>query len=292
MTSAPRSETPFARELPADHAALREAIYRGTLFHVPGGPAARALAAGARTLLAEAFADVGGPRRAADLPNDELFARVGRLRRVLFAEPCWRASAAALLAELGFPIDAVAFDPLKLRVVAHRGHDNPAAAALYAAHRDTWYGHPQCLVTCWLALEDIPSGETFEFFPAAFARPVPNDSAEFDYDAWRRNPRGLRIGWQNADAGRSARYPALAGEPPGPAAGFSCAAADTLLFSGAHLHRTRRHAAGYTRMSLDFRVVHLGDHAAGRGAPNADNRSRGSALADYARPGVSPSSSS
>ncbi len=275
--------TPFDRQLPADNAAARDELYRGAIFQLPGGTAAHALAADVRALLAAEFADVGGPRAAADLPNAELFARVGRIRRVLFGETRYRAAAAALLAELGFSLAEVAFDPLKLRVVAHRGHDNPAAAALYAAHRDTWYGHPQCLVTCWLALEDVPPNETFEFFPAAFARAVPNDSVELDYDAWRRDPRGLRIGWQDPDAGNSARYPALAGEPPGPAVGFGCRAADTLLFSGAHLHRTRRHAAGYTRMSLDFRVVHLGDHAAGRGAPNADNRSRGSALADYVR---------
>jgi hypothetical protein len=273
----------FVRELPADNAATRAALYRGTIVHVAGGPVACALAADVRALLTDAFADVGGPREAAALPNAELFARVGRMRRVLFGERHYRAAAASLLAELGFSPTEVAFDPLKLRVVAHRGHDNPAAAALYAAHRDTWYGHPQCLVTCWLALEDIPAGETFEFFPEAFARAVPNDSGTFDYDAWRRDPRGLRIGWQDPEAGKNARYPALEGEPPGAPLGFSCRAADTLLFSGAHLHRTRRHAAGYTRMSLDFRVVHLADHAAGRGAPNADNASRGSALDDYLR---------
>ena len=63
--------------------------------------------------------------------------------------------------------------------------------------------------------------------------------------------------------------------------GFSCKRAESLLFAGTHLHGTRPHAEALTRFSLDFRLVHLPDHAAGRGAPLVDVRCRGSALPDY-----------
>ena len=60
--------------------------------------------------------------------------------------------------------------------------------------------------------------------------------------------------------------------------------AETLLFSGSHFHRTLPQATGRARFSLDFRAVDLDDHARGAGAPNVDNRSRGSALVDYTMP--------
>ncbi len=66
--------------------------------------------------------------------------------------------------------------------------------------------------------------------------------------------------------------------------GFSCKRAENLLFSGAHFHATRPQTEDTTRFSLDFRVVHLDDVRARRGAPNVDNRSTGSALDDYVMP--------
>jgi hypothetical protein len=115
---------------------------------------------------------------------------------------------------------------------------------------------------------------------------VPNDSEVFDYDAWVARGWSLKIGWQDIEAGRTARYPQVSGEfAPGKSVGFACRRGENLVFSGAHFHRTLPQMSGRCRYSLDFRVVHLDDHAAGLGAPNVDNRSRGSALRDYTMPG-------
>jgi hypothetical protein len=65
--------------------------------------------------------------------------------------------------------------------------------------------------------------------------------------------------------------------------GFACARGEVLVFSAAHLHQTRANASGRTRFSVDFRAVHLGDHAAGLGAPDVDGRAKGCALERYAR---------
>jgi hypothetical protein len=74
------------------------------------------------------------------------------------------------------------------------------------------------------------------------------------------------------------------GEPArGPAVGFACTRGQNLLFSGSQFHATVPQSRGLTRYSLDFRIVHLGDHECGLGAPNVDNRSTGSALVDYVR---------
>lgn len=95
----------------------------------------------------------------------------------------------------------------------------------------------------------------------------------------------MKIGWQKRDSGLTAGYPkALQETLPERAEGFSCKAAENLIFAGAHYHRTLPQDFGTIRYSLDFRVVDLSDVAAGRGAPNADNRSRGDILKDYVQP--------
>jgi hypothetical protein len=169
--------------------------------------------------------------------------------------------------------------------VTHGGHDNPRAAPIYYAHRDTWYAHSQAEITWWLALHDVSEEEAFVFYPDWFDRPVSNNSESFDYDGWTRHGAGLRIGWQDREHGRQHLYPGHTGElRPGREVDFSARAGQLLLFAGAHFHQTRRNGRGATRFSLDFRTVDVADHRAGRGAPNVDNRSTGSALVDYVLP--------
>lgn len=147
-----------------------------------------------------------------------------------------------MFASGGLDPERVAFDPLRLRVVRHRDHENPLAAPVYHAHRDTWYAHPLALIAWWIPLDELAAPETFEFYPDHFAAPVDNDSEVFDYSDWVRDGWELKIGWQKLSAGLEARYPqASPGASFGRAVGFSCGTADNLLFSGAHLHVTLPH---------------------------------------------------
>lgn len=264
--------------------ALRRALYAGELFLLPATPASTALAAAVRGLLAERLGPA--PRHAqASLPPEGFFEHMKALRRLLYTDPAYHQRVRDVVADLGWDPASVAFDPLRLRVVAHQGHLDPRAKAVYYPHRDTWYGHPATLITWWIPLDDLRPEETFVFYPERFAAPVPNDSERFEYGAWTREGWDLKIGWQRRDDGLRAHYVGVVGEVErGPALGFACRAGDNLLFSGAHFHATLPQALGTTRFSLDFRLVHLGDHAAGLGAPNVDNRSRGSALPDYVHP--------
>jgi hypothetical protein len=272
---------------PADSLELRKAVYAGDVFLLPPVPSSEHLVLKARALLSGELGE--HPRTAAEtLSNEELFSRIGHIRKQLYLEPRFHDAVRSVLTEVGFLLERVAFDPLRMRVVGHQGSRNPAAAPVYYPHRDTWYSHPQTLITVWIPLHDLSEEETFVFFPDWFARGAPNDSEIFDYDEWVRDGWGLKIGWQDRRAGITARYPRLQGSIDcGASVGFSCKAGEVLLFSGAHLHETRVHSAGRTRFSLDFRVVDTVDEAAGLGAPNVDNRSRGSALRDYT-PGVGP----
>ena len=274
------------RDLPHDAYALRSALYRGDVFLGPPTRASHNLVATVRLRIADLLdCDPSEIRSAAQhLPNPELFPRIGVLRRELYLDPHFHAALRSVVASGGLDPERVAFDPLRLRVVRHRGHENPLAAPVYHAHRDTWYAHPPALIAWWIPLDDLAAPETFEFYPDHFAAPVDNDSEVFDYSDWVRDGWELKIGWQKLSAGLEARYPRATGASFGRAVGFSCGTADNLLFSGAHLHATLPQSTGRTRFSLDFRIVDLSDHAAGLGAPSVDNRSRGTSLPDYVHP--------
>jgi hypothetical protein len=273
------------RALPTPIAEARRALYQGDLFMLDPTDASHALVKDVRGLLV----DVLGGEAIREIPNtldgDEWFARIGRVRKELFTSEHWHHRVRSLLASYGFDPDRTAFDPLRLRAIAHNGHENPRAAPVYYPHRDTWYAHSQAIVTWWVPLDDLREEETFVFYPDHFKHEVPNDSEVFDYDAWVRDGWSLKIGWQDPEAGRRAKYPSVTGKfEPGQPIGFACRRAQSLLFSGSHFHRTLPQSTGRARFSLDFRAVDLDDHARGEGAPNVDNRSRGSALVDYTMP--------
>lgn len=274
------------REMPQSNDLLRESLYDGDVFLLPPTEASLRYVEIAKEMLQRAFFDVKDPRQAhREVSPEEFFRRIGAVRRELYLEEAYHKLIFELLEGHGFPPEEVAFDPAKLRTISHDGHKNPAAAPVYYGHRDTWYGHPPELITWWIPLDDLLEEETFHFYPEKFSSPVPNDSEIFDYDDWVSRGWSLKIGWQDPEAGKNALYPGVNGEfDPGPALGFSCRRGENLLFSGAHYHQTREQSLGTTRFSLDFRIVHLEDHRAGRGAPDVDNRSRGSALRDYVRP--------
>ena len=265
----------------------RHAVYRGDVFLAAPTDASLRLVAAARAGLAEALGCAPAEVRDVpqQLPNESLFAKIGAFRKQLYLEPRFHDAIRDVIAAYGIDPGRVAFDPLRLRVIRHRGHENPLAAAVYHPHRDTWYGHPPALIAWWIPLDDLAEHETFVFYPERFAAPVDNDSEVFDYDDWVRDGWELKIGWQRLAAGAEARYPRAApGVDGGRAAGFACRTGENLVFSGAHFHATLPQATGRTRFSLDFRIDELDDHAAGLGAPNVDNRSRGSALRDYVMP--------
>ncbi|HET9958459.1 MAG TPA: hypothetical protein VFQ61_28385 [Polyangiaceae bacterium] len=270
-------------ETPANPAELRSALYAGDLFKLAPNATSLEMVAAVEQLL---DVELGPePRQAASrMTDEEHFERVGRIRKQLFLQPSYHELVFRLLESLGQPRTGIAFDPLRLRCVLDGGHDNPRARAVYYPHRDTWYGHPAALITVWIPIYDLTAEETFVFYPERFTTPVPNNSEIFDYDEWVERGWGLKIGWQNRNAGIEARYPGVLGEvEPGPALGFSCRRGEILLFSGAQFHKTLPQRLGRTRFSLDFRFVSLADHEQGLGAPNVDSRSRGSALRDYVR---------
>lgn len=267
-------------EADADGAATRRALYDGALLLVHATPASLAYADAVEEILAAELAAEGDPRRVQfRLSNEEFLARFARVRSVLATPPRFLRHVAAVLESLHLEPAAFAADVPRLRAIPHDGHLIPAARPAYSAHRDTWFANPLAQLNVWMPLHDVGEGETFGFYEACWARAVPNDSDRFDYDTWKE-----RVGWQRPGRAADAVYPTVLGSPPlGPRTPFAAARGDLLLFAAAHLHEPAHNTSGRTRLSVDFRIVHLDDHARGIAAPHTDERSRGSTLSDYHR---------
>jgi hypothetical protein len=276
----------YQSDLRADRgpAAMCEAIYGGALFHLAPTRASLALVDDVHELLEHELGP-GDPRYVRERTSEAaLFEGIGRIRRRLYVDPVFHRHVVAVVEASGFDPAELAFDPVRLRVVAHRGHEDPRAAPLYYAHRDTWFALSQAVIAWWIAMHEVSEDQAFEVYPEWLERPIANTSEGFDYDAWARDHRALKIGWQDREAGREVHYSGVTGElAPGATVRLAATRGDNIVFSGAHLHQTLGHATGITRYSLDFRIVRLPDHEVGKGPRNVDNRSRGSATADYVR---------
>jgi hypothetical protein len=271
---------------PGSEAEFRQALYGGAIFRLPATPGSRDLVTRTLEVLEEELGRDRSIREAQfRLGDAEFFEAVGRLRKKLYTEPCFHEAVRSLIRECGFDPARIAFDPIRLRVVTHKGFENPKAAPIYHAHRDTWYAHSQAEITWWVPLHDVTEDETFVFYPDYFRLAVDNNSEGFDHDRWTQHGASLRIGWQNPEDGIRHLYPGQVGNlEPGRVLTFAAHAGEIVLFAGAHFHQTRHNTTGRTRFSIDFRTVDLNDHQHGLGAPNVDNRSTGSAVRDYIHP--------
>lgn len=277
--------TNFRNELPENNQSVRQALYDGELFLLPSQEVTRELVA---AVWKEVERELGqdGPVREAQfrLTDDEFFGRIGQLRKRFYTSPVFHEWAVQVISQFGFAADENAFDPIRLRVISHLGHNNPAAQPMYYGHLDTWYSNPQAMVTWWIPLHDVVPDETFEFYPEDFSHRVHNDSEVFDFDAWVVDGQKRRIGWQDKATGRMSRYPQLLEDPQGRRIPVASNVGDVLMFSGQHLHQTRPNVTGKTRFSLDFRTVHLEDHARQIEPRNVDNRSTGCSLRQFVHP--------
>lgn len=258
----------------AENAVFRQAVYAGGIFRIAASGVTRKLAADVLALLGDKFGDIKTAHERHSFADMQ--PGMGDIRAQLATQPYYRDLQTQILAAAGFTPPALAIDALRLRCVMHDGHLNTGADLAYAAHRDTWFGNPQAQVNFWIALHDVTPAQSFTFYPSLFNRAVPNTSRGFSYDSWMD-----KRGWQGMKSNAPADYPAATHIDDPTAFAFSAGAGDIIVFSAAQLHQTVKNSSGITRYSLDFRAVHLGDHKAGLGAPNADNGSQPDALKDY-----------
>jgi hypothetical protein len=154
-------------------------------------------------------------------------------------------------------------------------------ALAFPPHRDTWYSPPHCQLVWWLPVYEIEAENAMAFHPGYWDAPVPNTSGDFNYQHWEHSERKLAPRQVIEDT-REISQPT---EPLDPEAQFRVVTepGGVTVFSGAQMHSTVPNSTLRTRFSIDFRTIHLQDVIAERGAPNVDDASTGSPLADYMR---------
>ena len=259
----------------------RDRLYDGQLFVYSARPSTRALCEVARKLTEQAFAP-HDPRDAQHyMPVDEYVQILKALKPTFIHHPECKVAIRDILDDLSCDLERTYFDVPRLRTVTDGEYLTSGLGYAFKPHRDTWYSPPMCQINWWLPIYPIESENAMAFHPKYWNRPVKNDSSTFDYQDWQHTGRKTAGRHVTKDTRKQseAREPLdldnqlrIVTEPGG-----------LLIFSAAHLHSTVPNTAGRTRLSIDFRTVHLADLTAERGAPNLDSTCSGTTIRDYLR---------
>jgi hypothetical protein len=240
-----------------------------------------AFATFAREMVADAFAGHDPERAQFDLPVERYAAVLAELKPRFIHHPESKRFLQAILTERGCDPEATYFDVPRLRSSTSDGYLTTGIAYAWHPHRDTWYSAPMMQMNFWMPVFDVGADNAMAFHPEWFDRPVPNDSARYNYYEWNATHRRAAV----AQVGSDER------PLPGPVEPIDLGSSTVIVtrvgglleFSGAHLHSSVPNTSGRTRFSIDFRTVHVDDVRHGRSAPNVDGACTGSSIRDFRR---------
>jgi hypothetical protein len=259
----------------------RRLLYEGQLFVYSPKPAALALCRFARELLEQAFPGLD-PRKAQHaLGKQEYAAILGRLKPHFINHARSKQLLQQLLSEFGCDPNQTYFDVPRIRTSTSDGYLTTGIAYAWHPHRDTWYSAPMCQVNWWMPVYEIEPSNAMAFHPRYWREGVANDSRHYDYGEWNEKYRFTAA--QHTDKDPRPLPRATAPVEIEPQVRLVPPAGGMILFSGAQMHSSVPNTSGVTRISIDFRTVHLGDAMAFRGAPNVDSACTGTTMGDYLR---------
>jgi hypothetical protein len=249
---------------------LKESIYSGAIFLETQVNAARQLSDFAKVCIAEVFGAEQDHRYVhRSLPVKEFVSHVSRLKGRFTNCAEVKEMIRAFVIELGEDPADYLFDVPRLRVVPDYDYLHAGVSYAYKPHRDTWYGGVQCQINTWMPVYGVTPEQTMMINPAYFAAPVKNSSIDWRLGEWISNQR-----WQAAtNVTEETRVHPVPLEEIGTESEMRLGlnGGEVMIFSGAQLHGTVPNRSGETRFSVDFRLMHIEDMKAGRGAPNVDN---------------------
>jgi len=259
----------------------RELLFRGELLVYSPRPSSLALVDFARELIREAFGDLEPREAQYRLPVQEYVAILARLKPKFINHERSKSLVRGILAEAGCDPEKTYFDVPRMRTATAGGYLTSGIAYAFHPHRDTWYAAPASQINWWMPIYDIESDNSMAFHTRYWDTPIANESSELNYYEYVQTSRKEAAKHINEDTRKQPRPTAPV--ELNPQVRVITRAGGMLLFSGAHLHSTVPNTAKRTRFSIDFRTVHLGDIASGKGAPNVDSECTGTMLRDYLR---------
>ncbi len=258
----------------------REGLYRGDLYVYSPSEHTQALCAWARELAEEAFAPYHPTEAQDHMPVEQYVSILAKLKPKFIHHPQSKELIQRILEDFGCDLDETYFDVPRLRTMTHGSYLESGLGLRFPAHRDTWYGPPYCQYIWWLPVYEIEADNGMAFYPHYWDKALKNSSGEFNYQHWV-DQRVLAKKQIHKET-RELSHPL---EPMESDAQFRIVTqpGGVTIFSGAQMHATVPNITDRTRLSIDFRTIHLGDVLADRGAPNIDDASMGSSLGDYMR---------
>ena len=256
---------------------LRAQLYAGDLVVLTQLPAVTKMVEHTRRQLEDLFAPHDPEDAHAHYTPAELAIMLGAWKPRFIHDEGSTQIVRDIVDQAGFAPTNTHYDVPKPRTSFPVGHLTTGIAFAFPWHRDVWYSAPAQQINWWLPIYPVRADNAMRFDAACFDRPVPNDSAAFDY--YRHNVGRKTIATQvtiEVQARPSApEHPTQAEvimlPPPG----------SILMFSGAHLHATIPNTSGRSRYSVDFRTVDVDDLATGAGAPLVDVACTGTAIRDF-----------
>lgn len=259
----------------------REQLYQGQLFVFSPTPATLALAEFAQEMAKEAFAPYDPREAQYHLPVEKFVAILADLKPRFIHHPKSKKLIQAVLLERGCDLEKTYFDVPRLRTMAHGDYLKAGLAYAFHPHRDTWYSAPFSQQNWWIPVYDVQPDNVMAFHPYYWDHPVKNGSRDYNYYAWNKTSRGSAAQFIKTD---TRKQPHIEEEVElEPQIRVVAPVGGMLIFSGAQLHSTVPNTSGYTRFSIDFRVVSYDDVVAQRAAPNIDSACTGTTLRDFLR---------
>ncbi len=259
----------------------RGRLYSGDLLVFSPRPSVNALRDFARAMIAEAFGALDPVMAQFRLPVEEYVAILARLKPAFINHPRCKELLRAILSDFGCDLEKTYFDVPRLRTSTSGGYLTSGIAYAFHPHRDTWYSAPLCQLNWWFPVYEIEPSNGMAFHPRYFSEGVRNSSRIYNYAEWNAHSRHDAAKHIHSDTRPQPHAeeeieldPQIRLVPP---------PGGLIMFSGAQLHSTVPNTSGKTRFSIDFRLVHLDDVAARRGAANVDSACTGTTLRDYLR---------
>jgi hypothetical protein len=264
-----------------DDAARRAALYRGDLFVYSRRPSIMAFVEMAREMVEAAFAPLNPLTAQYEMPVEDYAALLARLKPAFIHDPRCKDLIPGILADLGCDPDETYFDLPRMRSSTSDDYLTTGIAYAFHPHRDTWYSAAPSQINWWMPVYDITRDNGMAFHPHYFDRSVKNNSEDYDYYVWNQKYRAGAAAHVKADT----RVQPKPQEPMDlePDIRVVSQPGGIMAFSAAQMHSSLPNRSGYTRFSIDFRVVNIRDVEARAGAPNVDSRCTGTALRDFLR---------
>lgn len=260
----------------------RELLYEGQLLVFSPRKSTLAFVEFARTLIEQAFAPLDPETAQYHMPVEQYADLLTKLKPGFIHHPESNRLIQNVFVEMGCDLEKTHFDVPKMRSSTSDNYLTAGIAYAWHPHRDTWYSAPPCQINWWLPIYDIKADNAMAFHPQYWNRRVANTSKGYNYYLWNQQNRGDHVGKFLKEDPRPLPK---ATEPMElePQIRLIVPAGGVILFSAAQMHSSVANTSGKTRFSIDFRVVHVDDVAAKRGAPTVDEECTGTTMRDYLR---------